>query len=227
MERGETPGNVKWSPSFKQALDIPHWHEPLAMSGGLFSQDELGGLIEQLEHKPVLTGMLLGSSRPNSPGEQHFIENTEERAKAGIWRSVVVTQMALLGMTAMAVAIALGAWWVKENNAFYSLLYALDVNPFAGLPVFLYFIVVTVGIAVAIMLGSRVSDFVQTQHDDLLNICYSRWIEPWLLGLFYSNSDNAEQRLEKLLGEYSGRRFVDKSLQARLRAFTTRASPPY
>ncbi|MCP4696108.1 MAG: NACHT domain-containing protein, partial [Gammaproteobacteria bacterium] len=219
-----TPGQVEWTPDFQQALDDPHWWEPLAMAGGLFYRDELGNLVKQIEDKPILTGMLLGNARPETPGEHHFLRHAAEKTKAGIWRSILLTQTALLGMTAVCAAIAAGALWLETQDGLTLLLSFLGVNPLHGLPVFMGGTGLAIGgFILAIFLMLRTTDFIRAQHDKLLDSCYARWIEPWLLALFYTNSERAEQRLEKLLGEYGSRRFVDESLRARLRAFTSRA----
>ncbi len=218
-----TPGKLDWTPDFHQALKDVHWWEPLAMAGGLFNNNELEHLVQQTSDKPILTGMILGNASPRTPGEFSFLRHAASQVKSGIWLSILLTQAMLVCITSVCAAITAGGWWIKNHGGFGWWLSVMKVDRLEGIPVFLGLGGVVCAISLGIWRINYFSDTLRAQHDKLLNYCYARWLEPWLLALFYTHSETSEKQLEQLLGEYGTRRFIDESLRARLRAFTTRA----
>jgi tetratricopeptide (TPR) repeat protein len=213
-------GGATGQPDFEQALDDPAWWEPVALVGGLVSEDGLDDLLHAARRQPELCGRILGNAPAGTESEKRFLARAERRLALGIRLTMIAGQVLLL---LSAVAAVVGVYLVAFRLAglLVSLPIVLGADPLAGIG-WLAWVWVVALLLLVFPASERVALVVARAYDGLLRLLIGRLVEPWKWALHYVNSSEAEFVLGALHSRFASHKLADAELKEHLRVFTER-----
>jgi hypothetical protein len=160
--------------------------------------------------------MIVGNARQDTYAEQMFVRRAERQLRRGIRTTVILSQLAVLVVPLVLVgclAAAIGLVFPMLH-----VLPWLGIDPLDGIPIVFVWVWPVICLLL-VPLADTAVEMVNRLHDRVLSGAYTRWVEPWLLGLYYVNSPRAAEILTRFPEPYAGHRFVDRRLQRSLQSF--------